>query len=75
MAHFLQNRCHRPEWFKTPSGALCRVIHLLGADNNNYKVIEVSEWFDLAVDIWLSLGQYSGPQKLKSFQEFAINFV
>ena len=34
------------EWFKTPSGMRFRVIHLLGVDGNNYKVIEVSEWFD-----------------------------
>jgi hypothetical protein len=37
------------EWLKTPSGMLSGVIHLLGADDNNYKVIVVSEWFDLAI--------------------------
>ena len=53
------------EWFKTPSGTLFRVIHLLGTDNNNYKVIEVSEWFDLAMDILLSPGQFRKPTKEK----------
>jgi hypothetical protein len=51
------------EWLKTPSGMLSRVIHLLGADNNSYKVIEVSEWFDLAMDILL--GQFRKPTKEK----------
>ena len=53
------------EWFKTPSGMLFRVIHLLGSDKNNYKVIEVSEWFDLAMDILLSPGQLRKPTKEK----------
>lgn len=53
------------EWFKTPSGMRFRVIHLLGSDSNSYKVIEVSEWFDLAMDILLSPGQFRKPTKEK----------
>ena len=53
------------KWLKTPSGLVFRVIRLSGADNNNYKVIEVSEWFDLAMDILLSPSQFRKPTKEK----------
>ena len=51
------------EYFKAPSGKRYRVINLLGNDNNNYKVIEASDWFDLSMDILLNPGQTRKPTR------------
>ena len=45
------------EYLKNPSGKVFRVTELLGEDNNTYKVIEVSLWFELAVDTLINPGQ------------------
>ncbi|AFZ35965.1 hypothetical protein Sta7437_2428 [Stanieria cyanosphaera PCC 7437] len=41
---------------KLPSGKRLRVVEILGTDNNEYMVIEASDWVDLAGDV--SVGQY-----------------
>lgn len=51
------------DYFKAPSGKRYRVINLLGNDNNNYKVIEASDWFDLSMDILLNPGQTRKPTR------------
>lgn len=51
------------EYFKAPSGNRYRVINLLGDDNNSYKVIEASDWFDLSMDILLNPGQTRKPTR------------
>jgi len=51
------------EYLKTPSGKTFRVTELLGEDNNHYKVIEVSQWFDLAMDTLINPGQTRKPTK------------
>jgi hypothetical protein len=45
------------EVFKTPSGKAFRVAEIQGSDGNVYKVIEVSDWFDLSMDILLNPGK------------------
>lgn len=45
------------EAFKTPSGKTFRVIQISGSDGNDYKVIEVADWFDLSMDILLNPGK------------------
>lgn len=42
---------------KTTSGKVFRVRELLGTDGNNYRVLEVSEWFELAIDLLIEPGQ------------------
>ena len=39
------------ECLKTPSGNTYRVSRILGEDNNEYVVVEVSDWVSIAVDI------------------------
>jgi hypothetical protein len=51
------------EHLKTPSGKLFRVTELLGEDRNKYKVIEVSDWFNLALDTLINPGQTRKPTK------------
>lgn len=53
------------EWFKAPSGKRFRVSQLLGDDNNVYKVIEASDWFDLSMDLLLNPGQIRKPAREK----------
>jgi len=36
---------------KTMSGKAFRVRELLGSDGNNYRVLEASEWLELAIDL------------------------
>jgi hypothetical protein len=45
------------KWLKLPSGKLLRVTELLGSDNNDYSVIEATDWFELAVDLLVNPGQ------------------
>ena len=45
------------EVLKTPSGQTFRVTQIKGVDNNDYKVIEVADWFDLSMDILLNPGK------------------
>ena len=51
------------EHLKNPSGKAFRVTELLGEDNNTYKVIEVSLWFELALDTLINPGQTRKPTK------------
>ena len=51
------------EHLKNPSGKTFRVTELLGEDHNTYKVIEVSLWFDLALDTLINPGQTRKPTK------------
>lgn len=44
-------------YLKLPSGKELRVFDILGSDNNNYKVVEASEWFTLAVDLLVNPGK------------------
>lgn len=53
------------EAFKTPSGKAFRVIQIHGADGNDYKVIEVADWFDLSMDILLNPGKMRKPTREK----------
>jgi hypothetical protein len=36
------------QWLKVPSGNSYRVLQILGLDNNEYLVLEVSDWVALA---------------------------
>jgi len=42
---------------KTMSGKAFRVRELLGSDGNNYRVLEASEWLELAIDLLVDPGQ------------------
>lgn len=42
---------------KPPSGKLFRVIEIKGSDGNNYKVLEASDLFSLAVDVLVNPGR------------------
>lgn len=42
---------------KLPSGKTFRVTEILGSDNNNYKVVEASDWFTFAVDLLVNPGR------------------
>ena len=53
------------EAFETPSGKAFRVIQIQGTDSNDYKVIEVSDWFDLSMDILLNPGKMRKPTREK----------
>lgn len=45
-----------------PSGKTFEVRKLLGSDGNDYRVLEASEWFELAVDLLVEPGQ-TGKKK------------
>ena len=51
------------EVLKTPSGRAFRVTQIQGADGNEYKVIEVADWFDLSMDILLNPGKIRKPAR------------
>ncbi len=42
---------------KLPSSKELRVFDILGSDKNNYKVVEASDWFALAVDLLVNPGK------------------
>lgn len=50
---------------KLPSGKLLRVTDIKGSDNNDYSVVEASDWFDLAVDLLVNPGR-TGTKSPKS---------
>ena len=39
------------EWLKVPSGNTYRVSRILGLDNNEYVVLEISDWVALSADV------------------------
>lgn len=47
---------------KLPSGKTFEVRELLGSDGNDYRVLEVAEWFELAVELLVDPGQ-TGKRK------------
>jgi len=51
------------EALKVPSGKVFRVTQIRGADGNDYKVIEVADWFDLSMDILLNPGKIRKPAR------------
>jgi hypothetical protein len=52
------------EWLKLPSGRLLRVISIAAEDGNEYKVIEFSDWTELAGDFLKQ--STTGKSKLSS---------
>lgn len=42
---------------KLPSGKTLRVSEIIGNDNNDYSVIEASDWFSLAIDLLVNPGK------------------
>jgi hypothetical protein len=52
-----------PEWLKLPSGKLLRVTQITGLDNNEYSVLEVSEWVVLAADVIKQPGKVRKPTR------------
>jgi len=48
-----------------PSGKCFRVLRITGNDSNTYTVIEVSDWFSLAIDLLINLGKLGKPAKEK----------
>ncbi len=44
-------------YLKAPSGSRYRVAGITGEDNNDYLVIEVSDWFDLSLDMLINPGR------------------
>lgn len=52
-------------FLKLPSDKLFRVIEILGSDNNNYLVIEATDWFELAVDLLVNPGRTGKGLKQK----------
>ena len=50
---------------KPPSGNTFRVLEIKGKDNNNYVVVEASDWFDLAFDVLKSPGRIGKSVKKK----------
>ncbi|MEM6452500.1 MAG: hypothetical protein AAF703_19560 [Cyanobacteria bacterium P01_D01_bin.105] len=51
------------EALETPSGKTFRVMQIRGTDNNDYKVIEVSDWFELSLDMLLNPGKTRKPTR------------
>lgn len=45
------------ECLKAPSGKTFRVLRILGEDNNQYVVLEVSDWVSLAADVLKTKGK------------------
>lgn len=45
------HRNNEIKWLKTPSGKLYRVTEILGSDNNQHIVLEVSDWVSIAIDV------------------------
>lgn len=58
------------ECLKTPSGKGFRVLRILGEGNNEYVVLEVSDWVDLASDVLKKPGRVS-----KATQHKLIDFL
>ena len=54
---------------KTPSGNLYRVSQITGLDNNEYFVLEVSDWVDLAADVVKKKGKL-GKKAFNSLVDF-----
>jgi hypothetical protein len=50
---------------KTNSGKIFRVHELLGSDGNTYRVLEVSDWLELAIDLLVDPGQTGKKQGSK----------
>jgi hypothetical protein len=50
---------------KLPSGNLFRVTGILGEDNNEYLVVEASDWVALAVDVLKKPGKVKKPTQNK----------
>lgn len=50
---------------KLPSGRTFRVLDIKGEDNNNYVVVEATDWFDLAFDILENPGRTGKSLKIK----------
>ena len=48
-----------------PSGKEYRVTEITGIDNNEYTVIEATDWFDLAFDVLKNPGKVRKPTKEK----------
>jgi hypothetical protein len=48
-----------------PSGKSFRVLEVLTDDGNEYSVIEVSDWFSLAVDLLVNPGKTGKPLRVK----------
>ncbi|MBE9064732.1 hypothetical protein [cf. Phormidesmis sp. LEGE 11477] len=51
------------EALKVPSGKVFRVTQIRATDGNDYKVIEVADWFDLSMDILLNPGKIRKPAR------------
>lgn len=67
------DRANQIKFLKLPSGKVFRVIDLVGLeDNNDYSVLEVSEWVALAADV---LKQRGKKQVAKSTQDRLIDFL
>ena len=47
------------ECLKTPSGKAYSVSRIIGEDNNEYVVLEVSDWVALAIDVLKKPGKVS----------------
>ncbi|MEM1172338.1 MAG: hypothetical protein AAGJ08_25480 [Cyanobacteria bacterium P01_H01_bin.35] len=56
------------ECLKVPSGNTYRVSRITGLDKNEYVVLEVRDWFDLAFDVLEKPGRVSKPIKTKLLQ-------
>ena len=50
---------------KPPSGNSFRVLEIKGEDNNNYTVVEATDWFDLAFDVLKNPGRTGKGVKTK----------
>lgn len=56
------------ECLKVPSGNTYRVSRIAGVDGNEYVVLEVRDWFDLAFDVLEKPGRVSRSVKAKLLQ-------
>ena len=64
--NWLQGFPNTPEeCLKVPSGKTFRVSRILGEDNNQYVVLEVSDWVALASDVLKKPGKVSKPTQHK----------
>lgn len=50
---------------KLPSGKEYKVIQIVGEDNNQYTVVEATDWFDLAFDVLKNPGKIRKPTREK----------
>jgi hypothetical protein len=56
---------HGDQTLKLPSGKSFKIDNIPATDGNEYSVIEVSDWFNLAIDLLINPGRTGKPLKTR----------